>query len=308
MASLSSSELLKPGREYRALVLVKKIENKEPITLNNGTKVVIKKSQQIIDILKDKNHTSQQLNKLIFLDTNNNQIKLTDIQKTAEFGGKGERSTVEKEDMALKELNDQINLIKLKNKIGYVKIQIKNKVYDVDFAQSTPGTPKSDFHLIDLNGKECIWISHKDGKSARDFQQWGGISQKKELKIFNSHETQKFISDLKSQYPNGLPNATSLYRKITDDRIKMMSIYGNEYGNSYGRQNVSIVMQGPIKLVQKQNAYVMTANHVHYNGEKIDGDFEPVFLAVYKGDRSDAGILGTRITISPIGGRRAVEF
>jgi hypothetical protein len=47
---------------------------------------------------------------------------------------------------------------------------------------------------------------------------------------------------------------------------------------------------------------------VHYNGDAIIGDFEPVLMAIHKGDRSDAGIKKTRIVISPIGGRKGKEF
>ena len=35
---------------------------------------------------------------------------------------------------------------------------------------------------------------------------------------------------------------------------------------------------------------------------------ESVLMAIYKGDRSDAGVKGTRIVISPIGGRKGVSF
>jgi hypothetical protein len=31
-------------------------------------------------------------------------------------------------------------------------------------------------------------------------------------------------------------------------------------------------------------------------------------MAIYKGDRSDAGVKGTRIVIMPIQGRKATEF
>lgn len=31
-------------------------------------------------------------------------------------------------------------------------------------------------------------------------------------------------------------------------------------------------------------------------------------MAIYKGDRSNAGVKGTRIVISPIGGRKGVSF
>jgi hypothetical protein len=50
--------------------------------------------------------------------------------------------------------------------------------------------------------------------------------------------------------------------------------------------------------------YELDSNHVHYNGDPMTGEYEPVLTAIYKGDRSDAGVKGTRIVIMPIGGRK----
>lgn len=309
MANLSASELIKPGREYRAGVIVKKIKNKEPFELSNGSKVVFAINKKIITILSKELLSSAELNGIRFLGEDGEEYKLSDIKKNSEFGGKGERSTVAKEDAALSSLNEQLIQIKKDTKTASVPIKVKNKVYKIDYAESTPGTPKSDFHLVDMDGKEVIWISHKDGRTAKDFQQWGGISQRSEPTVFSHTETQKFINDLKNQYKNGLPPATTLYRKIKDSKLKMLSVYGNEYGKNMSRQNVSVLLQGPIKLAKSGSSYIFQSNHVHYNGDSVDGDgFDPVLMAIYKGDRSDAGIKGTRIVISPIGGRKGTEY
>lgn len=309
MANLSASELTKPGREYRAGIIVKKLKNKEPFELSTGQKVVFVVNKNIISILSKEPLSSVGLNTIRFLSEDGDEYKLSDLKKNAEFGGKGERSTVAKEDAALNSLNEQITQIKNTIKSPYVPIKVKNKIYEIDYAESTPGTPKSDFHLVDMEGKEVVWISHKDGRTAKDFQQWGGISQRSEPTVFSHPETQKFINDLKKQYKDGLPPATTLYRKIKDKKLKMLSVYGNEYGGNTSRQNVSVLLQGPIKLVKSGNAYTFESNHVHYNGDSVDGDgFDPVLMAIYKGDRSDAGVKGTRIVISPVGGRKGTEY
>ena len=67
---------------------------------------------------------------------------------------------------------------------------------------STPGTPKSDFHFLDLEGKEIVWMSHKDGSKASDFQQWGGIS-KNVPNTHNHKETKEFLGDLKENFEDG---------------------------------------------------------------------------------------------------------
>jgi len=307
MANLSPSELLKPGREYRADVIIKKLTEGTPFEITGGKKVIFAKSKDAIALLKKRDRPS--LTAVSFLGMDGNTYKLSDIVKNGEFGGKGEGGGTIKEDAALASLRDQIAQAKKKEKNATISVKVKNKTYQIVDAVSTPGTPKSDFHLIDIDGKEVVWISHKDGKGPKDFQQWGGISEKKEPKIFNHPETKKFISDLKTKYPNGLPNATSLYRKIKDSKLKMLSVYGNMFGGPLGQQNVSILLQGDIKLIKSGTNYTLSAAHVHYNGDSVDaGGFEPVFMAIYKGDRSDAGVKGTRIVIMPIEGRKASPF
>lgn len=309
MANLSASELLKTGREYRSEVIIRKIKKKEPFEMDNGRKVVLKTSMTSLALLGKSTKTSQEINSIIFFGDDGKEYKITNIKKNADFGGKGDRSGVAKEDAALASLNKQILDAKKKEKIGTLPIRIGNKTYKVTIAESTPGTPKSDFHLLDADGKEIVWISHKDGRGPKDFQQWGGISERSEPTIFRHRETQKFIRDLKDMYPRGLPRATTLYRKIKDKQLKMLSVYGNKYGEMLGQQNVSILLQGPIKLEKVGTTYRLTANHVHINGESVDsGGFEPVLMAIYKGDRSDAGVPGTRIVISPIGGRSGDPF
>lgn len=309
MANLSAAEIMKAGREYRANVIIKKIADKSPFEMSNGAKIILKASTSVISILKKANKTSTELNNIRFLGSDGKEYKLSDIKKNNEFGGKGDRSGVAKEDAALESLNKQIALAKKKESSATIPIRIDNKTYKVTIAESTPGTPKSDFHLLDIDGKEVVWISHKDGRTPRDFQQWGGISQQKEPSIFSHPETQKFIRDLKTTYPRGLPPATTLYRKIKDKKLKMLSVYGNKFGGSLGQQNVSILLQGPITLEKSGASYRLRANHVHFNGESVDaGGFEPVLMAIYKGDRSDAGVLGTRIVISPIEGRKGSPF
>ena len=109
---------------------------------------------------------------------------------------------------------------------------------------------------------------------------------------------------MKKEFPNGLPNTITLYRKIKDKTLQKKSIYGNQYGKPLGRQNVSIVLQGPIKL----SGGKLTANHVLYNGQNIPGGYEPVLMAMYKGpDRNDAGVKKTRLSIYPIEGRKKIE-
>lgn len=299
MVKLSLAEWKK--YDWRKDVFLKKYKANEEFQLFNGRKVTFRFSEENERLVKKEKYSEVSL-----LSTDGRTYKMFDLGKTSEFGGKGERSGTLREDRELASLKHQIDDIKQKDASSTIKIKVGNKIYDVFTAETTPGTPKSDFHLLDINGKEIVWISHKDGRGPKDFQQWGGISQRSEPKIWAHEEVQKFVTDLKIEYPKGLPSATSIFRKIKDTNLKMLSVYGNEFiSKKLGRQNVSILLQGSIKLIAKQNnVYEFSAKHVHFNGDSVDsGGFEPVLSAIYKGDRSDAGVKGTRIVIMPINGR-----
>jgi hypothetical protein len=325
MANLSLSEIKK--RSARIPVLVSKLVDKTPFELT-GSKKFVATSLRVYNrnVLKEvfipkKKNDKDFKDAIDYLSkkaTASDKIVITDgfeehtisqIVKNSEFGGKGAGGGLIKEEQAQKDLQTEIDEAIKKNKgpitVKCGSIQYKNIVG----VEKTSGTPKSDFHLINSDGTAVVWISHKDGSTAKDFQQWGGISERKEPKIFNHPETQKFITDLKRVYPQGLPPATTVYRHIKDKNLKFYSVYGNNYGGQLGEQNVTILLQGPPGLKKVGNNYELTANHVHLNGDSVDGDgFDPVLMAIYKGDRSDAGVKGTRIVISPVGGRKGTEF
>jgi len=301
-SNLGGRELYK--YDWRVEVFLKKYQNKDMFELINSNKVIFIPQKEIIEAIKKRQTTTNI--KLITID--GISYKFSDLKKNKEFGGKGEGAGTLKEDRELLSLKKQINDAKIKEASSTIFLKIKNIKYEVFDAFSTPGTPKSDFHLIDIHGNEIVWISHKDGKTAKDFQQWGGISQSKEPSIYSNEEVQSFIKDLKISYPDGLPRETTLFRKIKSKQLKMLAVYGNRYGNSLGQQNVTILLQGEVKLQKQNSNYTLTAYNVHYNGDDITETFEPVLMAIYKGDRSDAGVKGTRIVISPIGGRKGKEF
>jgi hypothetical protein len=301
MRPMTTAEWLK--YDWRIEVFLRKYKAGESFEMVNGSKQTFIYDKSVESMMESRNKSKIDLVQLI--DANGNNYKVSAIGKSIEFGGRGTGSGTAKEDIELGRLRNMLNEIKAREATSIVKIKIGTKIYDVFDAESTPGTPKSDFHLLDINGNEIVWISHKDGKTPKDFQQWGGISLRNEPRVYRHPEVQNFIEDLKDKYPKGLPNATSLYRKIKDNSLKMMSVYGNEFDTKkLSRQNVSILIQGPVKLKKTNGVYEFESNHIHFNGEKITGGFEPVLAAIYKGDRSDAGVKGTRIVIMSIDGRK----
>lgn len=300
MANLSAKEIRK--YDYRPEVFIKKIKTKSPFEITGGKKVTLIAPKNYEKILRS--GTAVQLNELRFASTSGTAYKLSDFVKTPEFGGKGEGASTAKEDAALMSLREQIKAAKKKEGSATINIRIGTKVYKVADAESTPGTPKSDFHLLDNDGKEVAWISHKDGSQPNDFQQWGGMTEDGEPKIFAHPETQKFIKDMLKLYPKGLPSATTVARKIKSQALKNMAVYGNEYGGDFSRQNVTLMLQGSVQLSKNGSSYKITATHTHVNGEDMKGGYEPVFMAIYKGDRNNFGLKGTRVGISPLASRK----
>ena len=305
MAGLSPANMLQ--RDWRVDKFIDKYKNKDPFELNLGGKVTLVYDKEKEKVLAKRNraHIAQ----LRFVSAKGSkEYKITDFKKTIEFGGKGEGSGTIKEDIELESLRKQLEDLKKVEKSATVPIRIDSKTYQVEGAESTPGTPKSDFHLLDINGREIVWISHKDGSRPNDFQQWGGISDRSEPAIAKHIETKIFVQDVKDKYNNVMPRATTVARKIEDLRLQMMSVYGNEYGSAFGRQNVTMLIQGPVKLKKRGRSYKFESNHIHFNGEIMHNGFVPTFMAIYKGvGRRDQGMEGARFSIYPYGGRKITE-
>jgi len=213
-----------------------------------------------------------------------------------------------KEDAQLASLQKQIETELSDNNVTEIPIKIGGRMYYVAGAASTPGTPKSDFHLLDAKSNEIVWISHKNGSKPKDFQQWSGISKSSEPKIAAHKETEDFVDDVKNKTDGEMPRATTYSRENNDQRLANMAVYGKDYGGKLGRQNVTLLLQGPVKLIKKKNHYEITSNHTSVNGDKMVGGYTPVFMAMYKGDRSNYGVKGARFAIQPKDSRKSKDI
>jgi hypothetical protein len=134
------------------------------------------------------------------------------------------------------------------------------------------------------------------------------MSQRVEPKIYSHQETQKFINDVKNMFNGVMPRATTIARNIQSRQLQNFSVYGNDFGGDFGRQNVTLLLQGPVKLKKQLNYYILNANHVHLNSEKMINGFIPVFMAIYKGDRNNFGVIGARFAIQPLESRKITQF
>lgn len=304
MVSLSPAQLRK--RNNFSLFKQRILTNGQfLINEGNGQKVKIKMEVgKNINTVEDLEKVYRVGQSIILPTSDNKTIRLTDLYKDSIFSGR-EQNTTRAEDEQVRIIKD--NLIKIKNTVAsdVVTLKIGKNFYRVADIESTPGTPKSDFNFVDPDGNRIGFVSHKDGLSASSIQQWGGTSMRAEPAIASHPETQAFVQTLREMYPNGIPPATTVARTIKDRNLKMMSVYGSAYGGPFGIQNVDVLLQGrcSIQIVSAGKYKLHASAQVHNNGDDITGAYEPVLMAIYKGDRDNWGIKGARIVISAKGGR-----
>lgn len=310
MSNLSKTELLK--YDWRLQKFIEKYKNGDVFELANGRKVKLLFDKTNYEILAAKK--TNLMTNMTFIDASikTMKYKLTSFKKTVEFGGKppGGGAGVGIEMREINAINDQIQSIRAETGLTYVPVKVGGVTYHVSQCHKTPGVPKSDFHITDPNGNEIMWLSHKEGSKSSDFQQWGGMT---DAVIANHPETQEFIKKVQEMFPNGITRATTVAREIKDDILQAKAVYGIDYKNTkirgiLNRNNVTLVLQGPVKLRRQGNHYVFSSNHTNENGDKIDGNYTPTFMAIYKGDRSNFGVKGARFAIQPKLSRKVTQW
>ena len=309
MASLSPTEL----RKRNNFSLFKtRIATRQNFTLVDGNGQKVKVDPSVAQNIRSVEDLVEQYavgNSIILPTTMNSQVRLTQLYKDSIFSGRTQNTTAA-EDFEVRSIRE--SLTKIKENLGsdFVNLQIGKNTYQVVNVESTPGTPKSDFHFRDINGNMVGFVSHKDGSGPTAIQQWGGITQRGEPVLAAHPETMAFVQTCQQLFPNGIPPATTVARTITDNRLKMMAVYGNAYGGGPSIQNVDVLLQGRITLqAMSANKFrLVAAAQTHKNGEAITGPNEPVFMCIYKGDRNNYGIRGARLVISAKGGRRISRY
>ena len=306
MATLSQAELAKRNNFN---IFLTRIRTGQDFTLaeSNGQKVKLDRSilTQLSSISQLDRFKSGR--SIMFPTISGQYINLSQIYKDSEFSGRTQATTAQ-EDAQIIRVNQQLNAIFDQIGSEIISLKVGATIYEAGLCESTPGTPKCDFHFRGINGY-VGHVSHKAGDGARAFQQWAGTSQRSEPLIYAHPETQAFINTLQDMFPNGMPAATTVGRIIQDDNLKKMAVYGSGYGGVKDENNVDVTMQGVLSIQNRCRYYELTSTgHKLNNGDRITGTYEPVFLGVYKGDRSDHGIRGARVIIQPIGGRTIQRF
>lgn len=235
-------------------------------------------------------------------------IPLSKLYKDSDFSNRTQYATA-KQDEQISYLVNTIDDIKEKINQDFINIKITNTIYTVKTIETLNDKSKTDFCFKDINGNRVGFVSHKYGNSPKDFQQWSGTSSRFQKDIFDHYETQDFINSLKKIFPNSLPPASTVARKIKDNKLKLIAVFGNDFGKDFGLNNVEAVMQGRLILKNNNDHYILEGSHYTIkNGELPLYGYDPVFMAVHKKDRGDHWIKNCRLTINPIGSRKIKIF
>ncbi len=130
-----------------------------------------------------------------------------------------------------------------------VKLRIKSTTYE-DIIGFIPGSSgaKADFVGIDSKGKSVIFISHKDGRGPKDFQQYSGISSRAGGSIYDHPEVQSFREVIAKKETSDFyrqANRSTFYREIKDKQLKEKAIFGKDFGSGKKNENnINLFAQG----------------------------------------------------------------
>jgi len=302
--------------ENRVLTFIRKVRDGESFATTKYGQAVIDK-KELLNVMSfmtsDRGKFPLNRTSLTVL-TNRGKLKVpNDFLKTGEFGGKGQGSGVSAETQALNYFNENLNKILQKEGLSQIKLSINKRIVNCAIMEKTEGKyngkePKSDMTIKDATGKAVAYISHKAGSSAKDYQQYGGVSDAALPTRYRGNAfIKKFMQDVRALKPDGLKSGDSFYRSITDDNLIKIMMYGPEYGNGTpGISNVDEFHLGNMDLKGRgAGPYQIISNHKGVNGYVPDGQFEAVLFIRFQGSRGDARAAGevvknARVGIFPI--------
>ena len=73
---------------------------------------------------------------------------------------------------------------------------------------------------------------------------------------------------------------------------------------------MNVLLQGTVRINSVSSTeYEITGSAMtHSNGSTLPPEYQPVLMAIYKGERNNYGIKNARLVMSAIGGRRITQM
>jgi hypothetical protein len=306
-AQFTGQDITKKNGEYVELVINRikdhkpflfSDKNSELIVYNDNIKRLEAGVENPADLLKTGNKFNN-----FFTAVSGKTYRWSDIEKSI-FTGAIDRTRKEK--IVTAQLNDQIAQA-VDQYGGPITILIgKFKIENVISASSEhiKGDPKADIALLNSDGKEVGFISHKADHGASAFQQYGGITNKSGNKINSSESVIEFAKRIHNYLQNkyGHNNAMpgdSFYMHLPKDRDGIYligtSVFGNEWngGKTFSRNSVHCLGQGnsiliPQKTSQSDVYILKFSGGTHYADDitwAFQGDYKAILAARYMGKR-----------------------
>lgn len=314
--ALTFHDLKKHTDGHRFLNLIKKIEEKLPFSIIGGESTPLKfitpeysEAFKTLDPQEIKKLATGPINSFpFFIDDMGKKYSISNLLKDTYFGGRGKGSSTIVEDYNLQLLNSQILKLVEENG-GPIDIKVGGDIYkNIIKAETQPGTPKSDFNLINSENTPVAFISHKKaggkGADAGDFIRWSGYTMYKdhpEVKEFNQALNQ-WVEENNPE--RGLPPSTRFISKVKDGELIRKLIYGPKYGEGFSKDNVNIISQGKITLKPiENNTFKLISEYELIPPQLPIGEYAPYFSSAYRGDRNmfdiknNEAIVMTRSTV-----------
>lgn len=303
-ASLSRVNLnLNPPRIE---TLIRKLENKEPFALSGSLipTLVIEPDPGWLSDLK----LSRQLKTSYIPTIDGNNLMLSSLQKTSEFGSTGQRGG-EFEDRFFKSVKDLL-------RDGTFKLKIKDKVYEIKDIED-PAKQKNILADIVMETDEGeLFLSLKENT----FFTYGGISFKgrdyqKEVSTLDN--VKKYVNEFR-KYLTSIGNCEKDGEKILcdpkgkryymapdyDQKFVDFILFGDEKYKDARDYADYVVIEGSDKgpvFEQEGDLYILNSSYkVKERGDKLDIQDEPVFLSRFrKAVKKDMyGFIKTRTLIA----------
>lgn len=234
------------------------------------------------------------------------------------------KDSLKKESIALGSMNALLSKLSNQDASGVVKLilyedptsMVKPQLVEVDRVDKIKGVPRADFRMIDSDGKDFLYITHKDGKDAKGFQQYSGMTN--DSNISNHPEVKSFVDKIQKLMPNGYEDSfpAGYAIKVEDPKLAALSIFGNDINGEFGINNCQVLMQGAMVLTPSTNfdgAYVLGSSGHFVISPQITGqdltenDFGDYWPYLYvRRSRKDAqyGVKGARFMI--LSGRKDI--
>ena len=171
--------------QNRVIAFIDKVKKGEVFaTVNNGEVIIPKDQLNLVEF---------------FMTVDKGELTIPkDFLKTGEFGGRGAGSGTSAETMAMNYFNDNLNNKLTQLKRSFLNLSINGRTVQCAAMVKTEGKyqgrePKSDMTIVDHKGNPVAFISHKAGRSAKDYQQYGGLSY---AQYQNNSDIQGFMDDV----------------------------------------------------------------------------------------------------------------